>query len=75
MRCPICGSYESSSLAMKSEQFSEELVQCSLCESSWSIAHGLEKVFIDTQSSSFLEGVCECVEADDYPWAVYSQAI
>lgn len=75
MRCPVCGSYEQSSLAMNSGQLSEEFVQCGICESRWSISHGLAKVFVDTQSASFLEGQSECVEADEYPWAVYSQAI
>ena len=75
MQCPVCGSYEQNSIEMKSGQFSEELVECAVCDSSWSINHGLAEVFVDTQSSSFLEGQSECVEADDYPWAVYSQPL
>jgi len=75
MHCPICGSYEQKSLEMKAGQFREELVECAVCSSSWSINHGHAELVVDTQLSSFLEGQSECVEADDYPWAVYSQPI
>lgn len=75
MQCPVCGSYEQNALEMKVEQFCEELVECAVCDSSWSVNHGHAEVVVDTQLSSFLEGQSECVEADDYPWAVYSQAI
>ena len=69
MRCPICSNYEQITLTMKSDQFKEGLVECSACESSWSINHGHAELVIDTQLSSFLEGQSECVEADDYTWA------
>jgi uncharacterized Zn finger protein len=66
MRCPICGSYEQNTLEMKSEQFVEGLVECSVCGSSWSVNHGLAELVVDTQVASFLEGQSESVEADDY---------
>lgn len=70
MRCPVCGSYEQSVLTMKAEQFVEGLVECMVCGSSWSINHGLTEMVVDTHPASFLEGRTECVEADDYVWAV-----
>ncbi len=70
MRCPVCGSFEQSVLTMKAEQFVEGLVECTECGSSWSINHGHVEMVVDTQLASFLEGRSECVEADDYAWAV-----
>jgi len=75
MQCPVCGSLEQRSLEMKVGQFKDELVECSVCDSSWAINHGHAEVVVDTQSSSFREGQSECVEADDYPWTVYSSPI
>ncbi len=75
MQCPICGSFEHSSLNVESGQLSEQLMQCTICDSSWAVSHGLAEVVVDTQKSSFLEGQSECVEADDYPWATYSHAV
>ena len=75
MKCPVCGSYEQSTLEMRVDQFKEELVKCAVCDSSWSINHGHAEVVFDAQTASFLEGQSEAVEADDYPWAVYSHPI
>ena len=69
MQCPVCKSFEQKILEMRTEQFREGLVECAVCGSSWSINHGLAEMVLDTQSASFLEGVSECVEADDYTWA------
>lgn len=69
MKCPICGSYEQKNLEMKSDQFSEGLVECSICGSSWAVNHGHAEMIVDTQLASFLQGQSECVEADDYTWA------
>lgn len=66
MKCPICGSYEHSRLNMRVDQFDEELDECLVCGSRWSVNHGLAEVVLDTQLASFLEGQTECVEADDY---------
>ncbi|HMB15441.1 MAG TPA: hypothetical protein VKN62_03925 [Pelovirga sp.] len=54
---------------MKSLQFSEGLVECSGCGSSWSINHGHAEMVVDAHPQSFLAGQTECVEADDYVWA------
>ena len=69
MCCPVCGGYDQKVLTMKSEQFVEDLVECTACGSSWSIQHGYVEMVVDTQKSSFLQGGSECVEADDYVWA------
>jgi len=69
MQCPICGSYEQKSTEMKSEQFCEELVECAICGSNWSINHGRAVIVSDPQLSTFLQGQSECVEGDDYTWA------
>jgi len=69
MQCPICGDYEQRSIDMKTDQFSEGLIECSICGSSWSVNHGHAELVIDTQLSSFLQGQSECVEGSDYNWA------
>jgi len=69
MRCPVCGSYQSEALAMKAGQFEEELRECRVCASQWSVSHGLSEVVRDSQKDSFLSGMSETVEADDYTWA------
>jgi formate dehydrogenase maturation protein FdhE len=69
MQCPICGSFEQNTLEMHAGQFTEGLVECSVCNSSWSVNHGHAELVVDAQISSFLEGQSECVEAGDYTWA------
>lgn len=69
MQCPVCKSHEQKTLEMTSGQFHEGLIECEICGSSWAVNHGLAEVVVDTQNASFLEGVSECVEADDYTWA------
>lgn len=70
MHCPFCASYEQVVLTLKSDQFAETLVECTACGNSWSINHGLTELVVDAHPESFLSGLAEHVEADDYVWAV-----
>ena len=69
MKCPICKCSNHSEIDLHVEGFYEELFECDLCGSSWSVSHGLTEVVNDTQQASFLEAFTECVEGDDYCFA------
>lgn len=69
MKCPICKHSENRETDLHAEGFYEDLFECSICGSSWSVSHGLTEVIRDTQQASFLEALTECVEGDDYVFA------
>jgi len=66
MKCPVCSSTNSIDTHLKSEGFSEDIIKCPNCGSTWSINHGVTEIVTDTQAKSFLSATTECVEADDY---------
>jgi hypothetical protein len=45
--------------------FDEDLFQCDICGSSWSVNHGLVDIVKDTQRRSFLQANAELVEGND----------
>jgi hypothetical protein len=45
--------------------FDEDLYQCEVCGSTWSVNHGLVEVVKDTQQKSFLESNTESVDGAD----------
>jgi len=55
---------------LHAEGFYEDIIECRVCGSTWSVIHGRAEVVKDTQRNSFMEAEAECVEADDYAWAV-----
>lgn len=69
MKCPICRNTQNQETDLHVDGFYEDLFECSVCGSSWSVNHGLTEVIRDTQQSSFLEALTECVEGDDYCYA------
>ncbi len=69
MKCPICKSFKNSEIDLHVDGFYEDLFECAVCGSSWSVNHGLTEVVKDTQQASFLEALTECVEGDDYSFA------
>lgn len=67
MKCPVCKSHgPHDDLGLHVEGFAEQITTCSICGTVWSTSHGVVEVVSDPQQGSFLEGVSECVEADDY---------
>ncbi len=66
MKCPVCKNHEYNDIELHSEGFTEEINECRICGSIWSVAHGMTEVVKDTQENSFLEALTECVEGDDY---------
>ncbi len=67
MKCPVCrNSAQHTEIDIHSNGFDEEIIQCDVCGSIWSINHGTVELVTDTQARSFLEGLTECVDGDDY---------
>ena len=66
MICPVCKSHDYTELDLHTAGFSENLFECRVCASTWSVNHGVTEVVKDTQVKSFLEATTECVEGDDY---------
>lgn len=65
MKCPVCHSFENSEIHLASEGFNEEIVNCSVCETVWSLNHGLMEIVTETQSKSFLSVHSEEVDGED----------
>mgnify|MGYP001030814943 CR=1 FL=1 len=68
MKCPVCKNRHYVEFDLHSDQFAEDIIECAICGSVWSINHGATEIVKDTQECSFLEAVSECVEGDDYNW-------
>lgn len=70
MKCPVCKHHNFKETGLQAAGFAEALCTCAVCGSTWAINHGLTEVVKDAQEHSFLAGTTECVEGDDYCWAV-----
>ena len=68
MKCPVCKNHHYVELDLHFEQFAEDIVECSICGSIWSVIHGAKEIVKDAQECSFLEATAECVEGYDYGW-------
>jgi uncharacterized Zn finger protein len=66
MKCPACSSYDYSDIALQTEGFSEQIMECRSCGTMWSVNHGIVEVVKDPHGDSFLQSQSECVEGDDY---------
>lgn len=66
MKCPVCKNHEHDNIDLQSGGFNEGIIECRVCGSVWSVNHGVTEIVKDTQESSFLEALSECVEGDDY---------
>lgn len=66
MKCPVCKSYAAhTEIQVHANGFDEELFKCELCDSTWSVNHGLVDVVTDTQKQSFLEANTEQADGVD----------
>lgn len=66
MRCPVCKSYQAhTEIQVHVNGFDEDLYQCDVCGSTWSVNHGLVEVVKDSQQKSFLESNTESVDGAD----------
>ena len=66
MQCPVCKNHQMrTEIEVHANGFDEDLFQCEICGSTWSVNHGLVKVVRDTQRRSFLAANSEAVEGVD----------
>jgi len=68
MTCPVCKQTNTKVQNLRGEGFTETIVECTTCGSTWSVNHGMTGVIKDTQDSSFLQCGIENVEAYDYDY-------
>ncbi|MEA3464902.1 MAG: hypothetical protein U9R29_02615 [Thermodesulfobacteriota bacterium] len=68
MKCPVCKNHQYVEHDLHSKGFSEDIVECDICGTIWSVNHGLTEIVSDVQCS-FLEATSENVEAFDYNYA------
>ncbi|MDT8441557.1 MAG: hypothetical protein RQ723_07840 [Desulfuromonadales bacterium] len=67
MKCPVCKTtLNHVELDIHVNGLDENISECEVCGTSWSINHGTLEVIRDSQAKSFLEAASECVESDDY---------
>lgn len=69
MKCPVCKNRKYVEYDLHSKGFSEDIVECDICATIWSVNHGMTEVVNDPQKCSFLEATSEDVEAYDYSYA------
>jgi len=66
MKCPVCKNHQMhTEIRVHANGFDEDLFQCDVCGSTWSVNHGLVEIVKDTQRRSFLEANSESVEGQD----------
>ena len=66
MKCPVCKNHEFVDTDLHAEGFSEDIMECRICGTVWSVNHGVVEIVKDPQDKSFLQARSECVEGDDY---------
>lgn len=66
MKCPVCESHQHEDIELHVDGFTENIMECPSCGTTWSVNHGVTEVIDDPQEKSFLEARSECVEGDDY---------
>jgi uncharacterized Zn finger protein len=66
MKCPVCKSQEHVDIELHSDGFTEDIMECPGCGTTWSVNHGVIELIKDTQEKSFLEAQSDSVEGDDY---------
>lgn len=70
MRCPVCKQRNQNiDQFMRGEGFSENIIECDVCGTTWSVNHGVAEVVAEPLACSFMQASTEMVEADDYNYA------
>ena len=67
MKCPVCkNSKHRTEMDVHDNGFDEDIFECEVYGTTWSVNHGVLEVIKDSQAQSFLEATTECVDGDDY---------
>ena len=66
MKCPVCKHSEQHvEIKVHANGIDEDLIQCDVCGSIWSVNHGQVEIVKDTQARSFLEANSAAVDGAD----------
>jgi uncharacterized Zn finger protein len=65
MQCPVCKNHEHEGIDLRAKAFSEDLVECGSCGTTWSINHGVMAIVKDPHADTFLEAL----SADNFCFA------
>ena len=57
MQCPVCKNHEHEAIDLRTPGLSEDLVECRVCGTSWSVNHGMMALLRDPNHDSFLEAL------------------
>ena len=66
MKCPVCKHHNEAEIDLHSDGFYEHIFACDACGATWSVNHGTTEVIKDPHKGSFMQGITEAVEGDDY---------
>ena len=69
MHCPVCKNHEHVGIDLRSSGFNEDLVECRICGTTWSVSHGVMAIVKDPHANTFLEALSESVEGDNFCFA------
>lgn len=69
MQCPVCKNHDNESTDLRFNGFSEGLVECRICGTTWSVHRGMMAIVKDPNADSFLEALSESVEGDNFCFA------
>ena len=65
MQCPVCKNHEHEPIDLHIIGLNEDLVECRVCGTSWSVSHGTMALLKDPNSDSFLAAL----SSDSYLFA------
>jgi transcription elongation factor Elf1 len=69
MQCPVCKNHDHVAMDLRSGSFTEDLVECKVCDTMWSVSHGVMAIIKDSMADSFLEALSASVEGDNFSFA------
>ena len=69
MKCPVCKHRNNINQLLHADGFKENIIECAVCGTTWSVNHGTAEVISEPLECSFLQASTEVVEADDYTYA------
>lgn len=69
MQCPVCKNHDHVAIDLRAGSFTEDLVECSICGTMWSVNHGVMAIVKDPMADSFMEALSASVEGDNYCFA------
>ncbi|HJV35697.1 hypothetical protein [Geomonas sp.] len=69
MQCPVCKNHDHVAIDLRAGNFTEDLVECTICGTMWSVNHGVMAIVKDPMADSFMEALSASVEGDNFCFA------